>query len=82
MFKIYTAKGKDTILGASFAGGPAGDLISMVGNAMSNKIGLQKLGASVYPYPTYAELIRNMGDAYNKTRLGPKTKVLLRKLFF
>jgi pyruvate/2-oxoglutarate dehydrogenase complex dihydrolipoamide dehydrogenase (E3) component len=44
VYKIYTVKGKDKILGASLAGGPAGDIIGLIGNAMTNKIGLTQLG--------------------------------------
>ncbi len=30
------------------------------------------------PYPTYAEALRQVGDLYNRTRLTPRTKALLR----
>ena len=77
IYKIYTVKGKEEILGCSLAGGPAGDLIGFVNNAMANKVGIAKLGGTVYPYPSYAEIFRNMSDAFNKGKLGPKTKKVL-----
>ena len=80
LYRVFTKKGTDTILGASLVGGPAGDLIGLVSTAMTNKIGLKNLGNAIYPYPTYAEIFRQMGDAYNKTQYGPKTKMLLRTL--
>jgi len=61
-------------------GGPAGDLISIITVAMYNKIGLRKLGMCVYPYPTYAEIIKQMGDAFGRTLLTPKTKNALKKI--
>jgi hypothetical protein len=32
----------------------------------------------VHPYPTQAEAIRQLGDAYNRTRLTPRVKTLFR----
>jgi len=58
LYKIHTRRGTDEILGATLVGGPAGDLIGQVTCAMFNKMGLQKMGACVYPYPTYAESFR------------------------
>ena len=58
LYKVLTTKGGDKILGATLVGGPAGDLIGLVSTAMHNKIGIQKLGAAIYPYPTYAEIFR------------------------
>ena len=45
---------------------------------MYNNIGLKKMGECVHPYPTYAEAFRKMADDYNRTRLGPTTKTLIR----
>lgn len=82
VYKVYTKKGSDVILGASLAGGPAGDLIGTVAAAMHNKVGLQGLGASTFPYPSYAEIFRQMGDAIVKQQYGPKMKSLIRAIFF
>ena len=62
IYKVYCKKGTDEILGATLIGGPAGDIISCVSISMHNNIGLIKMGACVYPYPTYAEIFRQMGD--------------------
>ena len=40
LYRVYTKKGTDTILGASLVGGPAGDLIGLISTAMVNGIGL------------------------------------------
>lgn len=60
--KIHTKKGTDEILGATIVGGPAGDMISMLTSMIYNKLGLSKIGASVYAYPTYAEGIKHLAD--------------------
>ena len=81
VYKIYTAKGKDKILGASLAGGPAGDIIGLIGNAMTNKIGLKKLGSCTFPYPSYAEIFRNMSDSYIKSTITPGMKKVIKMIY-
>ena len=78
LYKVHTKKGTDEILGATLVGGPAGDLISHITSAMTNKIGLSKLASCVYPYPTYAEAFKQMADSYNKTKLTPGAKKLIK----
>lgn len=80
LYKLLTKKGSDEILGATLCGGPAGDLIGLISSSMHNKIGLSKMGAAVFPYPTYAEIFRQMADAYKKSTMGPSTKGMLRRL--
>ena len=63
-------------------GGPAGDMINVISVGMQNKIGLSAVGKCIYPYPTYAEIIRNLADAYNKTRLTSVAKNLIRGLLY
>lgn len=70
--KIHVKKGTDEILGASAAGGPAGELIMILASGMHNGLGLSKIGDGVYPYPSWAEGIKHLADQYNRTL--PKTK--------
>lgn len=60
--KIHVKKGSDEILGATAVGGPAGELISLLTSGMHNGLGLSKIGASVYPYPSWAEGIKHLAD--------------------
>lgn len=73
--KIHSHKG--SILGATIVGQQAGELISEVSVAMRSGMKLGELASVIHPYPTTAEAIRRLGDAYNRTRLTP----LARKLF-
>ncbi len=77
--KIHTQKGKDTILGCTIVAEHAGDMISEVSVAMAGGIGLGKLAGVIHPYPTQAEAIRQLGDAYNRTRLSPMLKKIFQK---
>ncbi|MDP6977575.1 MAG: mercuric reductase [Myxococcota bacterium] len=69
--KIHTVKGKDTIVGATIVAKHAGEMISEVSVAMAGGLGLSKLSAVIHPYPTQAEAIRQVGDAFNRTKLTP-----------
>lgn len=72
--KVLTKKGSDKILGATIVGPHAGDLISEITLAMTHGLGLSEIGSTIHPYPTQAEVIRKLGDRYNKTRLTSTVK--------
>jgi pyruvate/2-oxoglutarate dehydrogenase complex dihydrolipoamide dehydrogenase (E3) component len=74
--KIHVRKGGDRILGATIVAENAGDLVSEITLAMTAGVGLGKLAGVIHPYPTRAEAIRQLGDAYNRTRLTPFVKRL------
>ncbi len=75
--KILAEDGTDRILGATIVASHAGDMISEVSVAINNGIGLAGIGATIHPYPTQAEAVRKLGDAYNRTRLTPFAKTAL-----
>lgn len=77
--KIHVKKGTDEILGATIVSAHAGDLVSEISVAMRAGMGLGTLSSVIHPYPTTAEAIRQVGDAYNRTRLTPFVKGLFRK---
>lgn len=79
--KVHVEKGKDKILGATIVASHAGDLISEITLAMTNGVGLGSIANVIHPYPTQAEAIRRVGDAYNRTRLKPGMKRWLERFF-
>jgi pyruvate/2-oxoglutarate dehydrogenase complex dihydrolipoamide dehydrogenase (E3) component len=74
--KIIVKKGTDQILGATIVARHAGEMISEITLAMVGAVGLGKIAGVIHPYPTQAEAIRQLGDAYNRTRLTPLVKRL------
>lgn len=79
--KVHVKKGTDKIVGATIVGKNAGDQISEITLAIVNKIGLGKIASVIHPYPTEAEAIKQLGDAYNRIRLTPQIKKMLSKWF-
>ena len=48
---------------------------------MVGKLGLKTLARTIHPYPTQAEALRKLGDAYNRTRLTPFVAGLFARWF-
>jgi pyruvate/2-oxoglutarate dehydrogenase complex dihydrolipoamide dehydrogenase (E3) component len=80
-FRVHLEGASDTILGATLVAGHAGDIISQVTQAMTAGIGLGRLGETIYPYPTTAEVLRKAADAWRRGKLTPTAKRAFR-LFF
>ena len=74
--KVHVQKGSDTIVGATIVASHAGDMISELTLAIVSGIGLGKISGIIHPYPTQAEGIKQVADAYNRTRLTPGIKKL------
>jgi pyruvate/2-oxoglutarate dehydrogenase complex dihydrolipoamide dehydrogenase (E3) component len=79
--KVLVHKGTDRIVGATIVARHAGEMISELTAVIVAKGGLRALGQTIHPYPTQAEALRKVGDAYNRTRLTPFVAGLFRKWF-
>jgi len=77
--KIHVKERTDQILGATIVARHAGEMINEITLAMVAGIGLRTLARVIHAYPTQAEAIRKAADAYNRTRLTPAIRSLLRR---
>ncbi|HJU12491.1 MAG TPA: mercuric reductase [Candidatus Binataceae bacterium] len=77
--KIHVRQGSDRIIGATMVAKHAGETISELTLAISAKVGLTGIGRVIHPYPTQAEAVRKIADAYNRTRLTPRLHWLFRR---
>jgi pyruvate/2-oxoglutarate dehydrogenase complex dihydrolipoamide dehydrogenase (E3) component len=75
--KVHVKQGTDRILGATIVARHAGDMLGEITVAMVGNLGLKTIANVIHPYPTQAEAIRQVADAYNRTRLTPWIKKLL-----
>ncbi|HLO25989.1 MAG TPA: mercuric reductase [Geobacteraceae bacterium] len=75
--RVHLKKGSDAILGATIVARHAGEMISELSLAMANGLGLSAVGKTIHPYPTQAEAVKKLADAYNRTRLTPFVKKVL-----
>jgi pyruvate/2-oxoglutarate dehydrogenase complex dihydrolipoamide dehydrogenase (E3) component len=77
--KIHVKERTDRILGATIVARHAGEMINEITLAMVSGIGLGTLARVIHAYPTQAVAIKKAADAYNRTRLTPTIRSLLRR---
>ncbi|HIF9240191.1 TPA: dihydrolipoyl dehydrogenase [Photobacterium damselae] len=70
--KVITPKGKDTILGATIVGTNAGDLLAEFTLAMRHNLGLNKILATVHPYPTMSEAVKYTAGVWKRNNAPGK----------
>ncbi|MDQ3335721.1 MAG: mercuric reductase [Myxococcota bacterium] len=76
-FARVHADRRGRILGATLVARHAGESIGELVLAMTNGIRLGTVATTIHPYPTQAEAIRKLGDAYQRTRLTPRVRRIL-----
>ncbi len=77
--KVQVRAGSDRIVGATVVARHAGEMISELTLALGSRLGLRTLARTIHPYPTQAEAIKRIADAYNRTRLTPFLKGLFQR---
>jgi pyruvate/2-oxoglutarate dehydrogenase complex dihydrolipoamide dehydrogenase (E3) component len=77
--KVRVRQNSDRIVGATLVARHAGETVSELTLAIANGIGMAAIARTIHPYPTQAEAIRKIADAYNRTRLTPRVQWLFRK---
>jgi pyruvate/2-oxoglutarate dehydrogenase complex dihydrolipoamide dehydrogenase (E3) component len=75
--RVHLKKGSDRILGATIVARHAGEMVNELSLAITAGLGLSAIGKTIHPYPTQAEAIKKLADAYNRTRLTPVVKKIL-----
>jgi len=76
--RVLTEKGGDRILSATLVGSDAGEQIAALSLLVARGEGLGALDPAVFAYPTRAEYLRRLADAYNRSRLTPLVARLFR----
>jgi pyruvate/2-oxoglutarate dehydrogenase complex dihydrolipoamide dehydrogenase (E3) component len=76
--KVHVSEGRDRIVGATIVASHAGEIISELTLAIAGQVGLAIIARTIHPYPTQAEALRKIADAYNRTRLTKRIAGLLR----
>jgi pyruvate/2-oxoglutarate dehydrogenase complex dihydrolipoamide dehydrogenase (E3) component len=79
--RVHLKKGTDRILGATLVAEHAGDMIGELALAITGRVGLGTIGATIHPYPTQGEIIRKAADAWRRTKLTPAVKRIFAAYF-
>ena len=72
--KVHVRQGGDQIVGATVVARHAGEMLSELTLAIGRGVGLSAIAMVIHPYPTQAEAIKKIADAFNRTRLTPRLK--------
>lgn len=79
--RVHLRAGSDRILGATLVAAHAGEIISQITQAIQAGIGLDRVGDTIFPYPTQAEVIRKAADALRRRKLTPLAKSVFDTFF-
>src|SRR5437660_1078424 len=79
--RVHAKKGTDQILGATIVAYHAGDMINEVTVLMNAGLGLKTITGTIHPYPTQAEVVKKLANAWRKTTFTPRAKNILSKWF-
>ena len=78
--RVHVDRRSGKILGATMVASHAGEMIGEITVAMRAGVGLSAIGHTIHPYPTQSEAWKRLGDQWNRTRLTPGVRTLLRSL--
>ncbi len=78
--RVHYERRTGKILGGTIVARHAGEMISELTLAITSGLKLGALAKTIHPYPTQAEALHKIGDAYSQTQLQPWLK-LLKKWF-
>ncbi len=79
--RLHVKRGGDKIVGATLVASNAGDIIGEISLAMTAGVGLEKIAATIHPYPTQAEVIKKAADQWRRRKLTPTVKRLFELWF-
>ena len=77
--RVHYDKKTGRILGGTIVARHAGEMIGELTLAMTAKQGMSVLSSTIHSYPTQAEVLRKIGDAYMRTKLTPTVRKVLEK---
>jgi pyruvate/2-oxoglutarate dehydrogenase complex dihydrolipoamide dehydrogenase (E3) component len=79
--RVHVKKGTDKILGATIVATHAGDMINEFSVLMKAGLGLNTITGTIHPYPTQAEVVKKVANAWRKTTFTKGKKKILTKWF-
>jgi pyruvate/2-oxoglutarate dehydrogenase complex dihydrolipoamide dehydrogenase (E3) component len=77
--RIHHQRGR--IIAATLVAPHASELIGQVASLMRRGGALEEFSSDIFPYPTFADVLRKAGDAYRRTRLTPRARAILARYF-
>lgn len=77
---IHCRKGTSQVVGGTIVATHAGEMIGELSLLMTRRLPISALSSTIHCYPTQVEVLKRIGDQYNKSRLTPRVAGLLRTI--
>lgn len=77
--RVHHERGR--LLGCTIVAAHAGEMIGEAAYAITHRGTLSDLSATIHPYPTQAEGLRQAGDIHRRSRLTPRLRTFLERYF-
>ena len=77
--RVHYDKKTARILGGTIVARHAGEMIGELTLAITAKQKIGMLSATIHPYPTQAEALHKIGDAYMRTKLTPTVQKIFKQ---
>ena len=77
---VHCRKGTSTVVGGTIVASHAGEMIGELSLLMTRRLPLSALSSTIHCYPTQVEVLKRIGDQYNKSRLTPRVAGLLKAI--
>jgi len=77
--RVHYDKKTGKILGGTIVARHAGEMLGELSLAITAKQSIGMLSSTIHPYPTQAEALHKIGDAYMRTKLTPTVKKIFSK---
>lgn len=75
---IHCRRRTSQVVGATVVARHAGEMIGEISLLMTSKRRLSALASTIHSYPTQVEVLKRIGDQFNRTRLTPRVAGWLR----
>lgn len=79
--RVHYDRKSGKILGGTIVARHAGEMISELTLAMATGQKMSALASTIHPYPTQAEILKRVGDAYMRQKLTPTVRAIFKKWF-
>ncbi len=77
---IHCRQGTSQVVGGTIVASHAGEMIGELSLLMTRRLPLSALSSTIHCYPTQVEVLKRIGDQYNKSRLTPGVAGLLKTI--
>lgn len=77
---IHCRKGTSQVVGGTIVASHAGEMIGELSLLMTRRLPISALSSTIHCYPTQVEVLKRIGDQYNKSRLTPSVAGLLKTI--